>query len=130
MRLLLVLMFALAIAACKYDETISGYADQGATWVLVELGGKPFTAHATISFPAKGKVMGQGPCNKYSSTQTVPLPWFKLGAIVSTKMACPELNKEQQFFAALSEMRLAETLGGTLILSDDSGREMLFTTSP
>jgi heat shock protein HslJ len=130
MRFLVALLIPLALTACKYDESISGYTDAGATWTLVELDGKPFTTRATIAFPAKGKVTGQAPCNTYASTQTVPLPWFKLGPIMSTKMACADLAAEQQFFDALAAMTLAETLGNTMILTSDDGREMVFTTAP
>lgn len=130
MRILFAFLIPLALTACKYDESISGYTDTDATWTLVELDGKPFTAHATIEFPSKGEVAGQAPCNTYSGTQTVPLPWFKLGPIISTEMACADLATEQQFFAALSEMTLAETLGNTMILTSDDGREMVFTSAP
>ncbi len=130
MRILFALLIPLVLTACKYDESISGYTDTGATWTLVELDGKPFAARATIAFPSKGKVTGQAPCNTYASTQTAPLPWFKLGPIMSTKMACADLAAEQRFFAALGEMTLAETLADTMILTSDDGREMVFTTAP
>ncbi len=130
MRYLVALLIPLALSACKYDETISGYAEPNANWTLVELDGKPFNARATITFPAKGKVTGQAPCNTYGSSQTVPLPWFKLGPILSTKMACSDLPAEQVFFEALSAMTLAETLNNTLILSNTDGREMVFESAP
>ncbi|PHQ99872.1 MAG: META domain-containing protein [Marinosulfonomonas sp.] len=130
MRILFAFLTLLALTACKYDESISGYTDADAIWTLVELDDKPFTARATITFPSKGKVTGQAPCNTYASTQTVPLPWFKLGPIMSTKMACADLATEQQFFAALSEMTLAETLADTMILTSEDGREMVFITAP
>lgn len=130
MRFFLALLIPIALGACKYDETISGYTDRGAIWTLQELDGKPFLARATISFPSKGQVSGQAPCNKYAATQTVPLPWFKLGPVMSTKMACADLAAEQRFFQALGEMTLAETLAGTMILSNDRGREMVFKSSP
>ncbi len=130
MRYLFALMIPLVLSACKFDESISGYTDADTTWVLVELDSKPFTARATIAFPSKGKVTGQAPCNTFGSTQTVPLPWFKLGPIVSTKMACPDLAAEQVFFAALEDMSIAETLNDTLILRNDAGREMVFKTTP
>lgn len=128
MRYLIAFLIPLALPACKSDETISGYTDPNTTWVLVELDGKPFNARATITFPSKGKVTGQAPCNTFGSTQSVPLPWFKLGPIMSTKMACPDLAAEQVFFEALGTMTLAETLGNTLILSTEHGREMVFTS--
>lgn len=130
MRYLAAFLIPLALAACKADETISGYTDSDAIWTLVELDGEPFTAIAAISFPSEGKVFGQAPCNTFGSTQTVPLPWFKLGPIVSTKMACPSLAAEQVFFEALSTMTLAEVLTNTLILSTENGREMVFTSAP
>jgi len=130
MRYLLALLIPLALSACKYDESISGYTDANATWTLIDLDGKPFNARATIAFPSKGKVTGQAPCNTFVSTQTVPLPWFKLGPIMSTKMACPDLVAEQQFFEGLGAMTLAETSGNTMILSTDGGREMVFRSTP
>jgi len=130
MRYLFALLIPLTLSACKYDETISGYIDADATWTLVELDGEPFMARATIAFPSKGKVTGQGPCNTYGSTQTVPLPWFKLGPIMSTRMACPDLTAEQIFFETLGIMTLAETLNDTMILSNEDGREMVFTSAP
>ncbi len=130
MRIIFAFLIPLALTACKYDESISGYTDAGASWALVELDGKPFAARATITFPSKGKVTGQAPCNTYASTQTAPLPWFELGPIISTKMACDDLAAEQQFFDALATMTLAETLANTMILTSDGGREMVFTTAP
>lgn len=130
MRILVPLLLALVTSACKTDETISGYVDTEATWTLVELGGKPFAARATMTFPEKGTVAGNAPCNSYRANQSVPLPWFEIGPILSTKMACRDLAIEQKFFEALGEMSLAETLGDTLILRNDAGREMVFKTTP
>lgn len=130
MRYLFALLISLTLSACKYDETISGYTDTDATWALVELYGKPFTARATIAFPSKGKVIGQAPCNTYGSTQTLPLPWIKFGPIVSTKMACPDMAAEQLFFEALSAMTLAEVHANTMILSTEDGHEMIFKSAP
>ncbi len=127
MRLIFIL---LALAACKADETISGYTDSDATWALVEMDGKPFPARATIAFPSEGNVTGQAPGHTYTSTQTVPLPWFELGPIIATKMACADLNLETRFFEALTAMTLAEVAGNTIILTNDMGREMVFKTTP
>jgi len=130
MRLLFALLIPLALTACKYDETVSGYTDTGATWVLVELDGKPFIGRATITFPAKGRVAGEAACNRYSGKQTAPLPWFKIEDMQATLMACNDSTGERAFLSALEEMSLAETHGGTLILSNDNGREMVFKSNP
>ena len=127
--LLLIPAAALLLSACK-DETISGYADAGVVWSLVELDGAAFQASATLSFPEKGRIAGQAPCNSYSGTQTAPYPWFETGPILSTKRACPDLNAETAFFAALSKVNIAEVSGSTLILSNETGRQMVFTSQP
>lgn len=128
MRILVTLLI-FTLAGCNYDETISGYVDQRAEWRLVELDGNPFPANATIAFPSKSRIAGQGPCNRYSATQSAPRPWFEAGPVMSTKMACAELAEEQLFFKALAEMTLVDVLGNILVLSNDAGREMVFKTA-
>ncbi|MEO0944455.1 MAG: META domain-containing protein [Pseudomonadota bacterium] len=122
----LVLLFAtLFLSACT-DETISGFVDTEATYRLTSIDGIAFDAPATIAFRKQGRATGTAPCNNWSADQLVPYPWFELGPVAATKRACPDLDKEQQFFQALSEMTLAEISGAVLILSNDDGREMEF----
>ncbi|EPX76941.1 META domain-containing protein [Litoreibacter arenae] len=119
-------LLAVALLASCTDETISGYAADGAVWQLETLNGKPFTARATLTFPEEGKIAGQAPCNSYFGQQTAPYPWFAVDALGSTKRACPDLKAENDFFATLGEMTLSEAAGTTLILSNDAGDEMVF----
>lgn len=114
------------IPACQADETVAGYGGAEKTWTLTELDGAPFTATATMSFPETGRIAGRAPCNNYNGEMSVPYPWFEVGPLMSTRMACPELEQEGLFFAALGEMTLSEVLGDTLILRNDAGREMVF----
>jgi heat shock protein HslJ len=123
-----ILAFAMLVTACRADETLRAYGAADRVWTLVELDGKPFTARATIEFPEAGRIAGQAPCNSYFAELTVPYPWFETGPIGSTKMACPDLNAEAQFFEALDAMTLSEVLNNTLILSTSEGREMIFKT--
>ena len=62
--------------------------------------------------------------------QTAPYPWFDLTRMVSTKRACPALAAEHAYFAALLEMSLVEVSGTIMILSNDHGREMVFSAQP
>ncbi len=107
------------------DETISGYVDS-TSWKLTEINGKAFNDRAILSFPSQGRVEGKAPCNGFAAEQTAPYPWFKLGPILSTKMGCPNLDAEDQFLTSLAAMRIAETLSGTLILSNEQGQTMVF----
>lgn len=113
------------VAACA-DETVSGYADPDAVYVLEEIDGSGFEARATIEFPEKGRASGGAPCNSWSAAQSAPYPWFELGPISATERACADLKAEQTFFEALQAMTLAEVQGEVLILSSYQGREMLF----
>lgn len=121
----LALALLLAFPACT-DETISGYADPTAVYRLTEIGGEPFTARASISFPRQGLVTGEAPCNTWSASQSVPYPWLDLGPIAATRRACPDLNAETAFFDALGTMTLAVVENGVLTLSNDAGGEMVF----
>jgi heat shock protein HslJ len=120
------LPIAFLLTTCGPDETVSGFVESGATYTLTDIDGSAFTATATISFGENGNVNGHGPCNTFRTTQLVPYPWFELGPIASTRMACPDLTAEGTYFTALSEMTLAEVSGAILILSNDTGREMVF----
>lgn len=117
---------AFFLTTCGPDETISRFADPQASYTLISVDSEAYWPSATIRFPEPGKVTGTGPCNIFNATQRVPYPWFELGPITSTKRACPDLNAEADYFAALTEMRFAEVVGGTLLLTNETGREMVF----
>lgn len=121
-----ILALVLLISACRGDETLRAYGAADRVWTLTELDGKRFAARATIEFPEEGRISGQAPCNRYFADLTVPYPWFEAGPIGATKMACPDLDAEAQFFKALDAMSLSEVLNNTLILSTPEGREMVF----
>lgn len=127
-RGILTLALVAGLSTCKGDETVAAY-DGGKQWRLAELNGALFSDRATLTFGKDGKVTGQAPCNSFVSEQTKPYPWIGFGPILSTRKSCPELPAETAFFAALTEMTLAEVSGDLMILSDDNGRQMLFKAS-
>jgi heat shock protein HslJ len=121
------LMLPLIISSCSADETLAGHGGgDGRTWELVEIDGVAFPASATIIFGAKGQVAGRAPCNGYGATQNAPYPWFGLTNIISTQIACSDIDAETDFFSALTTMTLSEVSGPVLVLSDDNGRSMVF----
>ncbi len=128
-RSVLALVATLLVSACAGDETVAAYGGADREWRLATLNDAPFAANATITFGAGGDVAGQAPCNRYSARNTVPYPWFQLGPILSTKVACPNLAAEDTFFQALTQMTQSEVLGNVLILRDDGGAEMVFRSS-
>ncbi|SMC51826.1 META domain-containing protein [Primorskyibacter flagellatus] len=122
----LLLVPLLALAACDQDETLVSYGGAG-TWRLSAMDGAGYSAEATMTLGTAGAVTGKAPCNSWSATQSAPYPWFDLSPIISTRRACPELQAETAFFTALSQMTLSEVAGDTLLLTNDAGREMIFT---
>ena len=120
------LLATLCLTACIGDETVAGYGGADRIWILEELDGAPFTARATLHFPETGMIAGEAPCNRYSGVMTTPYPWFAATRVVSTRMACADLDAEAKFLDALADMNLSEVLGDVMILSNDAGREMVF----
>lgn len=126
LKIIPLLIAITALSACSRDESISKFANPLAIYHLVTLDDLGFPTRATISFPEEGRVVGQAPCNSYFATQTVPYPWFGLEGIGATRMGCPDLALESEFFDALEGMTLAEVAGDTLILSNSVGRKLVF----
>lgn len=123
----LALITALAgFSNCSRDETVAAYGGADQVWTLTEIDGADFGATATLAFPGAATISGQAPCNSYSGSMDAPYPWFEARDLAVTRRACPDLALETRFFEALQAMTLAEVSGGTLILSNDKGREMVF----
>lgn len=58
----------------------------------------------TISFSlTDNKVSGYSGCNRYNATFTIDNDQLIVGAIMSTKMACPNMEGEAQFTQAISD---------------------------
>jgi len=125
-----ILLFSLLfILSCRDDETIVAYGAADIEWTLRELDGHPFSGIATLRFPEPGRIAGSAPCNSYSARQDAPYPWFEAQQLAVTRMACDNLAAESQYLQALQEMSLSEVSGSTLILSNDAGRQMVFTAA-
>lgn len=120
----------IVLAACQKDETLFGYGAGDKSWQLSRLDGVTAEQKLTLEFHDDGAVRGTGPCNSFGAMQTAPYPWFNLTRMVSTKRACAALAAEHAYFTALMEMSLVEVSGTVMILSDDHGREMVFSAQP
>ncbi|WP_164661785.1 META domain-containing protein [Tropicibacter sp. Alg240-R139] len=128
MRTLLILPF-LALFQCNSDETVAAYGAAGLSWQLHNIDGQRFPTPITLMFPETGKITGQAPCNAYRAALNAPYPWFELKAFGADTSECPHLVEEGTYFAALLSMTQSEVSGETLILRNDAGNEMVFTTA-
>ena len=125
-RLLFILSLFAALPACSSDETLAAYGAADTDWRLIQIDGTPYQVRAVLRFAPGGAVTGHAPCNRFNAVQTAPYPWFALENMAITRAACPDLAQEHAFVTALGEMTQAETAPGTLLLSNEAGREMLF----
>ena len=57
----LIAFIQIAVALWPRDETISGYAERGAVYELVAVNGEAVGVRATVRFPRKDVVEGEGP---------------------------------------------------------------------
>jgi heat shock protein HslJ len=76
----------------------------GTDWQLEDLGGVAADqGNATLTFPEAGKVAGNGSCNRFFGSSEINGDAIKLGAMGSTRMACPEaiMNQESKYLEAL-----------------------------
>lgn len=74
-----------------------------------------------IGFRSGGELVGFGGCNRFFGTYEQSGQSLKIGALASTKMACPDLDREQAFMAKLQDVRRVEAthLSMTLYGEDD-----------
>lgn len=122
----LVPLLVLFVSGCAQDETVAAYGAADRIWQVTEIDALPFTASATLEFSERNVISGQAPCNQFSASMTTPYPWFSIGPVMRTKLACTDITAEDTFLTALSDMTLAEVLDDTLILSTPQGRSMVF----
>ena len=112
---------ALALAACGHlaqaDEAALAPDFTKMDWLLTMVDGQPAGYSATLNLGEPGRATGQAPCNSYSADLTRDGADFKLGAIGATKMACPDLAEESDFFQALQGVDTATDGPGRLTLT-------------
>ena len=73
----------------------------------------------------QGKVSGNGGCNRFSGTYTQDGARITFGPLMSTKMACENLNAEIEFFGQLDQARQIAVSHLELVLKDAEGLTLL-----
>ena len=84
----------------------------------------------TLSFDADGKFNGNAGCNNYFGNFEVEENKLSLGAIGSTKMACPEevMTAETAFLTALEKSATYQITGNSLQIRDADGNTLVIFT--
>ncbi|MBO9472967.1 META domain-containing protein [Shimia sp. R10_1] len=129
-RFLGLLAISLGIAACAPSETVTQYGGADYKWQLQQIDGAAVNYAASLTLGDSGKVMGDGPCNSFLATQDAPYPWINIQVDVVEQIYCPDIDREEAFLTALQEMSLVEVSGPNMVMSNDAGREMVFSGLP
>ena len=104
---------------------------EGSRWVLVRIGDRPVMPiegrpEPYIVLQATTKqVAGHAGCNRLSGGYTIDGDALRLSEMLTTRMACPELETENAFLNALETVARWKLMDNQLLLLDKSGTAIL-----
>lgn len=107
----------------------------GTQWQLIQLGGKsirPEAGNYTLTFDGEeNRIAGTDACNRITGTyRTDETRALKIGPLGSTRMACPDLQTEQAFTAALEAATHYDMDGPMLLILRDGELQAVFQAVP
>lgn len=127
--IVIVIVVALAAVSGVLAQDTNPLA--GTQWQLVEQGGSAVEPFVTLSFDEQGGAGGNGGCNVYGGSYSLDGDSITFDGLFSTMMACPALDVEQAFFAALSSATtFALTDDGLVIRYGDADDQLVFVPGP
>ena len=126
--------------------TADPMAEPGRNYELVQLNGTNLKARdfrkglpTLMMNPSTGTVSGTGGCNNYNTTVSMPsnegrkkkdqVPTNRLtfGAVAGTKMSCPNMDTENNYFQLLGNKEWTYQLqGNKLVMEDANGATLVF----
>ena len=121
-----ILIAGMFLAACQGDAPGISAETIGRDWALVRMNGADAPAKVTMDLSEAGRAAGQAPCNRWFGGVEGTLPEFRLTGVGATRMACPDMQAESDFFAALDSVREARMEGDRLILAGEGGVQLEF----
>ena len=133
MKFIILAVVALSTVQCSNKlAPDAGWGNQ--RWVLVEMKGVPVQQSggrkdAFISFNVGDKrFSGNGGCNQMSGNYTIDGRDIHFGEVISTKMACADIEFETAFLSTLNSVNRYEVAGTDLLLKDK--REVVLRLRP
>lgn len=107
----------------------------GTEWQLIQLEGRNVKADPdtfTIRLEAEGNhLSGVGACNRLMGSYTTgERRALKIGPLASTKMACPNMDQEQQFLRAIEATTHYDMDGPMLLLLSNGELRAVFQAKP
>ena len=128
--LLLLLAAASACCPCRKYQKLYGAPLVGTRWLLIQLDDEEVAnsdGRFSLRFEDAKRLSGRGGCNRYSASCDAEAGGhLRVGPIASTRMTCPEAQRERAFFAMLRSAVRYELDAKMLILSDSIGVRAVF----
>lgn len=81
-----------------------------------------------LLFEDDGKLRGNAGCNSLGGKYEASAGNIILTNIITTKMACPDLDKENLFLRAIQKSETYKILGSTLTISGADNTKIIFTS--
>ena len=110
--------------ASRYILTKANYAILEKYWKLVELNGRAVSVDTTfkkephVIFKDSNRLTGNGGCNSISGEHKIEgFNAVSISKMISTKMACPNMDLEQEFLDALQNADNFNVVGDMLVLN-------------
>jgi heat shock protein HslJ len=127
----LILLVALVLAAASAAQAIPAQL-LGRTWHVISMGGAytPPELSPTVVFSQQG-ASGQTPCNRWEGLFGGVPPAVRFEQLRQTEMSCSnpqEMQIERQFLAGIRRMNSIRPDGGTIVLLDAGGQEIMRLT--
>ena len=120
MRQFFIIVFAFVLGGCNSAKEIGG--------MYYLISDDPAFQHVTLEIDGT-HVSGQGPCNRYfgavmhSDTGSNSI---QVGPQSSTKMACPHLSAEHNYFQDLQRVSLVTVVPDGLVLTTSDKTKLIF----
>ena len=131
--LIATIAFTAGCCNCRSYQKKTRRPLEGTEWQLIQLDGRSVKA-APETFVLKlenGSVSGAGACNRLmGSYKTGERRALKIGPLATTKMACPNLDQEQQFLRALESTTHYDMDGPMLLLLSNGELHAVFQALP
>ena len=128
------LLAVMMASCCQCRKNVSFY-DQfdklvGTEWQLVQKDDKAFDVggdNYTIAFGEDDRIFGMGDCNRYSGIMdysvTRNVQSLSIGQLASTRMACVNMDGENQFFEFLRNASSINVDGDLMVITSKSGSQ-------
>jgi heat shock protein HslJ len=123
----LLLAFALSVLSLTAPAQAQGTPMDdllGTEWLLEDLGGSGVidNARATLAFPERGKVTGNGSCNRFFGSVEFTGDLVSFGNMGATRMQCADAvsDQEQRYLAALQAAYRMSSDGAFLFVHSKS----------